>query len=138
MPDTDLIDAFRNAGGGDKPVQAGYKVAWGTDDDTCIDVAHELWSTQGLPGELSQTLPSPKHFEQASSLVTRESTRDSIAYGNDVERHVEAFRPYAEAGIDVVHIAQIGAGHAGMDAEGFFRFYGDEVLPRLREIAKAG
>jgi G6PDH family F420-dependent oxidoreductase len=134
-PDTDLIDAFRAAGGRDKPVQAGYKVCWGPDDDACIEIAHKLWATQGLPGELSQTLPSPRHFEQASSLVTPESTRDSIAYGADVERHVEAFRPYFEAGIDVVHISQIGARHEQTSAEGFFAFYADQVLPKLRALA---
>jgi G6PDH family F420-dependent oxidoreductase len=135
MPDADLIGAFRDAGGAGKPVQAGYKVAWGVDDDTCVEVAHRLWATQGLPGELSQTLPSPRHFEQVSALVTPESTRKAIAYGADVARHVAAFRPYADAGIDVVHIAQIGAGHPGMDAEGFFAFYCEQVLPRLRELA---
>ncbi len=55
--------------------------------------------------------------------------------GPDVDRHVEAFRPFAEAGIDVVHVSQIGGRNdAGTDAEGFFEFYRDEVLPRLREL----
>jgi G6PDH family F420-dependent oxidoreductase len=137
-PDSELIGTFREAGGGDKPVQAGYKVCWGPDEDECVDIAHRLWASAGLPGELAQTLPSPRHFEQASSLVTRESTRDSIASGADVEAHVEAFRPYAEAGVDTVHIAQIGARYPEANAEGFFAFYADRVLPRLREIVKAG
>ena len=37
--------------------------------------------------------------------------------------------------IDVVHISQIGAGHDETNAEGFFEFYRDKVLPRLRELA---
>ena len=115
-------------------MQAGYKVCWGTDDDACVKIAHRIWANQGLPGELSQTLPSPRHFEQASSLVTEQSTRDSIAYGADVDRHVEAFRPYADAGFDVVHISQIGASEQETNAEGFFAFYRDEVLPRLRDL----
>jgi hypothetical protein len=78
---------------------------------------------------------SPRHFEQASSLVTPESTRDSIAYGTDVERHVEAFGPYFEAGIDSVHISQIGARQEQTNAEGFFAFYADQVLPKLRALA---
>jgi len=134
-PDGEMIKAFRDAGGGDKPVQAGYKVCWGNDDKTCIEVAHRFWANAGLPGELSQVLPSPKHFEQASTLVTEESTRDSIAYGNDVDRHVDAFRPFAEAGIDVIHISQMGGREPQTSAEGFFEFYGEKVLPRLRELA---
>jgi hypothetical protein len=52
-------------------------------------------------------LPSPQHFEQVSHLVTRDSIRDSIAYGTNLDRHLDAFRPYAEAGIDVMHISQM-------------------------------
>lgn len=134
-PDTDIIKEFRAAGGEGKPVSAGYKVCWGTDDETCVDTAHRLWATSGLPGELSQVLPSPAHFEQASTLVPRQATRSSIAYGDDVDRHVQAFRPYAEAGIDTIHIAQIGGTGDVTPAEGFFEFYGSTVLPRLREMA---
>ena len=133
-PDTDMIKEFRDAGGVGKPVIAGYKVAWGTDDDAAIDAAHRLWANSGLPGELAQVLPSRAHFEQASQLVTRESTRDSIAYGSDVDRHVAAFKPYAEAGVDAVHISQMGGREAKTSAEGFFEAYRDHVLPRLREI----
>lgn len=134
-PDTDMITAFRESGGEGKPVSAGYKVCWGTDDDACIDAAHRLWATSGLPGEMSQILPSPRHFEQAVQLVPRESTRDSIAYGADVDRHADAFRPYAEAGVDVVHISQMGGRGPKTSVEGFFEFYRDRVLPRLRELA---
>lgn len=134
-PDQDMIKAFRDAGGEGKPVSAGYKVCWGPDDDECIDTAHRLWANSGLPGEMSQILPSPRHFEQASALVTRDSTRDSMAYGADVDRHVDAFRPYAEAGVDEVHISQMGGREPRTSAEGFFAFYRDEVLPRLRELS---
>jgi G6PDH family F420-dependent oxidoreductase len=133
-PDADAIKQFRASGGEGKPVSAGYKVCWGRDDEPCIDTAHRLWANSGVPGELAQVLPSPRHFEQVSQLVTRESTADSIAYGSDVDRHVAAFRPYAEAGVDVVHISQMGAREDNSTAAGFFEFYRDQVLPRLREI----
>jgi G6PDH family F420-dependent oxidoreductase len=134
-PDKEMIQAFRDSGGGDKPVQAGYKVCWGSDDDVSIDTAHRLWANSGVPGELSQVLPSPRHFEQVSSLVPRDSTKDSIAYGADVERHVEAFKPFADARVDVVHISQMGGRESETSYAGFFEFYGEKVLPRLREIA---
>jgi G6PDH family F420-dependent oxidoreductase len=134
-PDKELVRGFRDSGGDGKPIQAGYKVCWGTDDEVCVDTAHRLWANSGVPGELSQVLPSPRHYEQVSTLVTRDMTRDSIAYGADVDRHVEAFRPYADAGIDVIHISQMGGREPKTSAEGFFEFYRDQVLPRLRELA---
>jgi hypothetical protein len=59
-------------------------------------------------------------------------TRNSIACGNDVERHISAFQPYPEAGFDEVYISQIGGAQPETSARGFFDFYRDEVLPRLR------
>ncbi len=135
MPDQDLIKLFRDSGGAGKPIQAGYKVCWGTDDDVCVRTAHRVWRSQGIPGELSQVLPSPRHIEQASELVTEDMMRDSVAYGADVERHVAAFRPYAQAGFDDVYISQIGGTQSQTSADGFFEFYRDRVLPRLREEA---
>jgi G6PDH family F420-dependent oxidoreductase len=135
MPDTDLIGAFRAAGGQSKPMQAGYKVCWSTDDDAAVATAHRLWANSGLPGECAQVLPSPRHFEQLSELVTPEMTRDSIAYGDDVERHVAAFEPFAEAGFDDVYISQMGGRDPACRIEGFFDFYRDQVLPRLRDRA---
>jgi hypothetical protein len=59
-------------------------------------------------------------------------TRDAIAYGPEVERHVAAFRPFAQAGFDEVYLSQIGGRDANSDLAGFFDFYRDEVLPVLR------
>ncbi len=72
-----------------------------------------------------QILPSPRHFEQASTLVTMESTRDSIAYGDDLDRHVDAFRSFAEAGVGrSSHLAD-GWARGSDECRGLLR-----VLPR--------
>lgn len=131
-PDAELLQTFKDNGGEGKLAQAGYKVCWAPDDQTAIDTAHRLWANSGVPGELSQVLPSPRHFEQASTLVTKEMMRDSIAYGSDIDRHVEAFTPFVEAGFDEIYISQMGAAHPDTGAEGFFTFYQNKVLPRLR------
>jgi len=133
-PDREGLQRFRDSGGAGKPSQVGYKVCWGRDPEAAIDTAHRLWANSGVPGELSQVLPSPKHFEQVSGLVTRDMTRRAIAYGPDVQRHVDAFRPFAEAGFDEVYLSQIGGRDRNSDIAGFFDFYRDEVLPALRKI----
>jgi G6PDH family F420-dependent oxidoreductase len=133
-PDAGLLKSFRESGGEGKPTQAGYKVCWSTDEHTAVRTAHRLWATQGLPGELAQILPSPKHFEQAAGMATEEMTRSSTACGDDVQRHVEAFRPYVKAGFDEIYVSQIGGADPGTSAEGFFDFYAGKVLRRLRDL----
>lgn len=129
QPDTDLLQRFRDGSGG-KPAQMGSKVCWAATEDEGVEIAHGLWANSGLPGELAQVLPSPQHFEQASSLVTREMTRESVPCGNDVDAHVEALRPAVDAGFEELYVANMGPHYAEMIAA-----YGAEVLPALRELA---
>jgi G6PDH family F420-dependent oxidoreductase len=124
--DADIVRAFKEKSGG-KPCQGGVKVAWADTEDDGIDHAHRLWANSGLPGELSQVLPSPQHFEQASQLVTRDSTAGSVVAGNDIEKHVEQLRSYVDAGYDEVYVANMGPHYLAM-----IEAYGRDVLPRLR------
>jgi G6PDH family F420-dependent oxidoreductase len=128
-PDAELVQTFRDAGGRDRPAQAGYKVCYGTDVAAARRTAHRLWPNEQLPGELAQVLPTPRHFEQASTLVTEEMIGDALVCGDDVDAHVEQFRSYRDAGYDEVYINQIGP-----DQEAFFAFYAEQVLPQLRKL----
>jgi G6PDH family F420-dependent oxidoreductase len=80
MADADAVKRFKDASGG-KPAVAGAKVAWAGTEDEGVQIAHRLWANSGVPGELAQVLPSPRHFEQASQLVTEEMTRSSVTAG---------------------------------------------------------
>ncbi len=134
QPDTELIKVFRDNGGEGKPLQAGYKVAYGPDPARCVETAHRLWANEGLPGELAQVLPSPRHFEQASSLVTPDMIGESMPHGDSVDAHLDGFRPFADAGFDEVFVAQVGGAVPGTEYAGFFEFYRD-LLPKLHDIA---
>ncbi|MFI1991708.1 LLM class F420-dependent oxidoreductase [Actinoplanes sp. NPDC020271] len=112
MPDGDLVKQFREAGGGDKPVQGGFKGCWARTEERAVETAHRLWANSGVPGELSQVLPSPRHFEQASSLVTPEMTKDAIVCGPDPAGHAAQIKAYREAGFDEVYVANIGPDYA--------------------------
>ncbi len=125
-PDDELLGRFREQAG-DKPAQAGTKVAYASTEDEGVAHAHRLWSNAGLPGELAQVLPSPRHFEQASSLVTEESTRSSVVAGPHVAAHVEEIEKYEKAGFDELYVANMGPHALEM-----IEFYGREVLPAAR------
>jgi G6PDH family F420-dependent oxidoreductase len=107
-PEEEFVRRWKAEAGPGKPTQAGYKVCVAGTDDEGVKIAHRLWANSGLPGELSQVLPSPRHFEQASELVTEEMTRGAVVAGKDVDRHVEKFTSYADAGFDEVYIANMG------------------------------
>jgi G6PDH family F420-dependent oxidoreductase len=124
-PDADGIAQYRELGGRG-PSQAGVKVCWGHDEAACRRQAFETWRSSSVPGQLSQDLPMPSHFDQASELVTEDMVAEKMACGPDLERHLAAIRPYVEAGFDEVFISQVG----GATPE-FFDFFRKEIEPRL-------
>lgn len=123
--EADLVDRFKRGSEG-KPAHAGTKVAYAQSRDEGVEHAHRLWANAGLPGELAQVLPSPHHFEQASELVSRDSTAQNVVAGCDVEEHLDQIRRYEKAGYDVLHLANMGPHYQQM-----IEFYGVEIIPRL-------
>jgi hypothetical protein len=107
MPDGDLVKTFRNSGGGDTPVQAGTKVNWDRDADAALDLVHRLRGNEQLPGRLAQTLPIPKDFSAAASLVPREKVGESVTCGPDSDKHAAQVRRYLDADVDEVYVQQV-------------------------------
>ena len=114
-----------------KPAHAGAKVAFAPTQDEGWEHAHRLWPNAGLPGEMAQVLPTPEHFEQASSLVTMDSTRDSVVAGDDPAAHLEQITAYRDAGYDALYVANMGPHYLDM-----IEFYGKEILPHLQRVPR--
>lgn len=127
QPDAEGVRMFRESGGGDKPVQGGLKVCWADTEEAALDTAYRLWPNEQLPGELGQVLPTPRHIEQASTMVPREAVRAAVPCGPDPQRHVRALQQYADAGFDETYVQQIGP-----EQDAFFDFYTKHVLPEFR------
>lgn len=126
-PDDDPVEAFEAAGGKDKPKYGQIHVCWAADEAEARRTAHQWWPNVAMKGELGVELPLPRHFEQAAEMVREEDVARSVTCGPDPEAHIQAIRRLTEAGYDHVYVHQIGP-----DQHGFFRFYEDEVLPKLR------
>ncbi|MFI6097064.1 TIGR03557 family F420-dependent LLM class oxidoreductase [Lentzea sp. NPDC051213] len=124
-PAKDLVRQYRSAGGRG-PAQSGLKVCYAESEEDAVATAHRLWPNDGLPGELAQVLPTPRHFEQASSLVTPDMIRESIPCGPDPEPYAEKIKEFAEAGFDEVYVQQIGPSQRE-----FFEFWAKEVVPLI-------
>jgi G6PDH family F420-dependent oxidoreductase len=124
MPDGDMVRQFREQGGGDRVCQAGFKAAYADTEDEGARLAYEKWPNAGVPGELSQVLPSPKHFEQASQLVTQDMVKEAFVCGNDPQAHLEMIAKYADAGFDELYVA-----NTGPHSQALFDLYQKHVLP---------
>jgi G6PDH family F420-dependent oxidoreductase len=126
QPDGDLVAQFRAAGGKGKVAQAGFKAAYAASEAEGAELAFAKWPNAGVPGELSQVLPTPKHFEQASQLVTKDMVQEAFVCGNDPQAHLEMIGKYADAGFDEVYVANTGPHYQGL-----FDLYEKEIIPRF-------
>lgn len=125
-PDPRMLQRFDEAGGSGKPRYAEVTVCWGQDETRAVETARELWPLVGVPGELSQELPLPRHFEQAGSLVRSDDFTDQVPCGPDPEKHLVAIGKFVEAGYTHVWVHQIGP-----EQDGFIDFYQREIIPKL-------
>ena len=124
-PDADVIDAYREAGGSG-PVYGQVTLCWGDDEEAARQLALEIWPNAGLPGQLSQDLPTFTHFEQAAQLVRPEEHATRVPAGPDPDPVVELTAQYVDAGVDHVHFHQIGP-----DQAGFMAFWTNDLRDAL-------
>jgi coenzyme F420-dependent glucose-6-phosphate dehydrogenase len=124
-PDEGIVSTYREAGG-DGPRYGQVRLCWAEDAEEARQTAFRLWRHSGLGGTLSQELPRPSDFDAVAESVTLEMATEGVPCGPDPEPVVELVRRWEGAGFDHIALHQIGP-----DQEGFFRFWEQELRPRL-------
>jgi G6PDH family F420-dependent oxidoreductase len=124
-PDEGIVKAYREAGG-KGPLYGQVRLCWAGDEEEARETAFRLWRHSGLGGTISQELPRPSDFDAVAESVTIEMATAEVPCGPDPEPVFEQIRKWERAGFDHIAIHQIGP-----DQEGFFRFWAQELQPRL-------
>ncbi|MET0909456.1 MAG: LLM class F420-dependent oxidoreductase, partial [Ilumatobacteraceae bacterium] len=125
---SDIIDDWKRAGG-TGPVYSQLDVCWNQNRDAALDIVERVWRTGGVPGQLMQDLPTPAHFDTASSLVRRDDLAESVIVGEDEDRLFDEVRAAIEQGVDHLYFHQIGD-----DQERFCHAWRDGLAARLAEV----
>jgi G6PDH family F420-dependent oxidoreductase len=123
--DAAAVDQFI-AAGGHGPRYAQLSMCWAEDAAQARKTVHTFWPNGGLGGQLSQDLPTWKHFEQAVELVDEARATKHTPCGPEVEPVVDSVRQFVGAGFDHVYFHQIGP-----DQYGFFDFWHNSLRPAL-------
>jgi G6PDH family F420-dependent oxidoreductase len=126
-PESEVVDRFRSAGeAGDGPTYGQLTICYAETEAEAKEIAHEWWPNSGLPGELGQELPTPKHFEQAVQTLDEDEATENVVCGSDPQAHVEGLQQFVDAGFDHVYVHQVGPNQSE-----FFEFYEEEVIPQF-------
>jgi G6PDH family F420-dependent oxidoreductase len=129
-PKSELVEMFEEAGGRDKAKVGQIAISYDPDRDAAITRAHEQFRWFGLGWKVNADLPNPDSFEAATQFVAPEQVAQALSCGPDVDAHVEAIKPYVEAGFTEIALVQIGADQQ----EQFFGWAERELLPALRAL----
>jgi G6PDH family F420-dependent oxidoreductase len=124
-----LGELFDSAGGAGKPRVGQVALCYDADRDRAIERAHDQFRWFGLGWKVNADLPNPESFSGATALVTAEQVGAQIACGPDLEAHLDAVKPFIDAGFDEIALVQIG----GESQAAFIDWAGRELLPALRE-----
>jgi hypothetical protein len=106
-------------------------LCWAEDEAQARKTVHQIWPNGAVPGQLSQDLPTWKHFEQAVELVDEDAATKSTPCGPDVYKILESVQAYADAGFDHIYFHQIGP-----DQRGFLHFWQETLRPALATFNK--
>ena len=122
---SETIETWK-AAGGSGPVYSQIDVCWADDESDALDTVEGVWRTAGVPGQLSQDLPTPAHFEMAASVVRREDLAGSVLVGPAEEQFVKQARAALDAGVDHLYFHQIGD-----DQEAFCEAWASRLAEQL-------
>ena len=127
-PQGEAVQTFDAEGGAGKPRYAQAVVCCAEDEAEARQTARQRWPNIAVAGQLTQDLPTPEHFEQATQMVTEDDVASSVPCGPDVARHVDTVQQFADAGYTHLYLQQVGP-----DQEGFLRFWEEELRDALRQ-----
>lgn len=80
----------------------------------------------GRAGRADDRAPAPQAVRAGRRAPVAEREGDLLACGPDPEPVVEQIKEFEQAGFDHLYLHQVGP-----DQEGFFRFWREELKPRL-------
>jgi G6PDH family F420-dependent oxidoreductase len=129
-PDAELGAKFDAAGGAGKPRVGQIALAYDSDRDAAVKRAHEQFRWFGLGWKVNADLPNPESFDGATQFVSPEDVAEAISCGPDVEEHINAIKPFVDAGFTEVALVQIGA----EQQDEFIDWAQSELLPALRSL----
>lgn len=105
-------------------------ICFDADRQAAIARAHEQFRWFAGGWKVNAEMPSTAGFAAATQFVRPDDVADNISCGPDVEAHVAAARPFAEAGF--THLALVQIGGEPQHQEPFLDYARDKLLPAMR------
>jgi alkanesulfonate monooxygenase SsuD/methylene tetrahydromethanopterin reductase-like flavin-dependent oxidoreductase (luciferase family) len=121
-----VVEAFRDGGGGAKPVYVQVKLAWDPDESIAERQAFEQWGTNVFDSKLMADLELVEQFEVAATYVRQADVRDCVLVSSDLGRHTAWLAETLDVGVDRLYLH-----HVAKEQAAFIEAFGAKVLPAV-------
>jgi coenzyme F420-dependent glucose-6-phosphate dehydrogenase len=121
-----VIDAFRDASGGSKPIYLQSKVSWAPTREAALGEAHHQWRTAIVGGTVLADLRSVAALDAVGATVRPEDMDGPVRVSADPGQHAAWLAEDIELGFERIYVHQVGR-----DQQGFIEAYGADVLPHV-------
>jgi coenzyme F420-dependent glucose-6-phosphate dehydrogenase len=125
-PSARLVENFEAAGGVDKVRAGQLHLCWAPTVDEARSTARRWWPNAALPPRTLSEVAQPSAFAALAELVDEADVAAKVVCGPDPDPVLEAIGRFAAAGFTRVYLHPVGP-----DQAGFFRFWSDQLAPRL-------
>lgn len=121
-----VVDAFRENGGGGKPIILQSALSWAETEEEAIAMAMEQWSSHVVAGEVAWDLRRPADFDETAKLVTEARMRETLPISSDVSFHEAWIAELLTLGPAELHLHQVGR-----NQRQFIEVFGERILPQF-------
>lgn len=121
-----IVDAFREGGGGGKPIFLQVALSFAKTQREALANAHHQWRVADLTTQQLSDVATPRAFDELTSAVPETAIADRLRISCEWEQHLEWLQRDVELGFDAIYVNHVGANLAS-----FIDACGEHVLPRL-------
>lgn len=122
----EVVRAFREGGGKEKPLALQLQISWADDDATALENAFDQWRHTACPSLRGAEIKTPEACDKISESVQLQDMHKAMLVSGDAEIHVDHIRHYADLGFDEIYLH-----NAGRNQKEFIECFGQNVLPRI-------
>jgi coenzyme F420-dependent glucose-6-phosphate dehydrogenase len=121
-----VINAFREGGGGEKPIILKVQLSYAPDMDQALEGAVDQWRAPTLDGSVQTMLRRPEQFDAAVRDIPPSAVARCVRVSNSIQQHVDWLGEDEKLGVDSVVLHNVNPWQ-----EQFVEVFGRQVLPRF-------
>jgi len=127
----DIIAAFRNTAGANKPVYLKVQLAYAESDEAAMDAAFDQWRNNIFQGSVLGELRTVEQFDALGELVQKKDLQANLRISSSLAQHTEWLLEDMNLDINYLILHQVGRNQTQ-----FLEDFGNKVLQVLKSQQK--